>query len=98
MVKYVEQEAAKYELCDRCMNVVTCTRSDNDCPIKRGLNNVPAVDDVELVKSGIWRYQTMSVPGGKGQTYSKWSCSNCHKKEKKRSPYCPNCGARMEEY
>ena len=58
------------------------------------------IDKIEAVEetTAKWRYRTMTVPGGKGQTYSKWSCSNCHKKEKKRSPYCPNCGARMEEY
>lgn len=44
-----------------------------------------------------WRYQTMTVPGGKGQTYAKWSCSACKGKQKKRSRYCPNCGKRMKD-
>ena len=44
---------------------------------------------------GVWRYMTMNVPGGKGQTYSKWRCSACRKKQHKRTPYCPNCGAKM---
>lgn len=43
-----------------------------------------------------WRYQTMSVPGDKGQTYAKWSCSACKVKQKMRSRYCPNCGKRMK--
>ena len=57
----------------------------------------PVSEIVEL-KRAKWRYQVLTVPGGKGQTYAKWSCSRCRKKEKKRSPYCPNCGAEMENY
>lgn len=44
---YIDREAAKDELCDRCMNVAMCTRSDNDCPIKRGLNAISAADVVD---------------------------------------------------
>ena len=44
MAEYIEREAAKDELCERCTNVLSCTRSDNDCPIKRGLNAIPAAD------------------------------------------------------
>lgn len=43
-----------------------------------------------------WQYRTMSVPGGKGQTYAKWSCSACKRKQVHRSRYCPNCGKRMK--
>lgn len=43
-----------------------------------------------------WQYKTMSVPGGKGQTYAKWSCSACNGKQKHRSRYCPDCGKRMK--
>lgn len=61
------------------------------------IRSLPAADVVER-KTAKWRYQVLTVPGGKGQTYAKWSCSRCHKKEKKRSPYCQNCGAEMENY
>ena len=44
MAEYIDREAAKAELCERCMNIVLCTRSDNDCPIKRGLNAIHAAD------------------------------------------------------
>ena len=27
------------------------------------------------------------------QTYA---CSNCRKEEKRKTPYCPNCGAKMD--
>ena len=54
-----------------------------------------AADVVEAGEAE-WRYQTMSVPGGNGQTYAKWSCSACKGKQKKRSRYCPDCGKRMK--
>ena len=25
-----------------------------------------------------------------------WECSECHSDETQKSPYCPNCGARMD--
>lgn len=54
-----------------------------------------AADVVEAGEAE-WRYQTMSVPGGNGQTYAKCSCSACKGKQKKRSRYCPDCGKRMK--
>lgn len=48
-----------------------------------------------LPKKGKWHYQVLSVPGGKGQTYAKWSCSRCKTKFKNRSKFCPECGAHM---
>lgn len=47
-------------------------------------------------KRGKWIYKTQNVKGGKGQTYGKWQCSCCKKKEPRRRGYCPNCGAKME--
>lgn len=43
-----------------------------------------------------WKYKTMSVPGGKGQTYSKWSCTHCKTKRKDRTKFCPECGYKMK--
>ena len=60
------------------------------------LRDAPIVD-VALVRHAIWRYKIMTVPGGKGQTYAKWSCTHCKGKFKERSNYCPNCGADMRE-
>ena len=54
----------------------------------------PAVD-AEVVRHAIWRQKKMNVPKGKGQTHLMWGCSSCHNHEKKRSSYCPNCGAKM---
>lgn len=64
--------------------------------IYQRVREVPEADVIER-KSGKWKYQTLTVPGGKGQTYAKWSCSKCKGKFKSRSDYCPGCGARMEK-
>lgn len=52
--------------------------------------------DNEPVRHAKWHLCRISVPGGKGQTYTVWRCSACHKHERKRSDYCPNCGAKMD--
>lgn len=52
--------------------------------------------DLIKPKEGKWIYKTQNVKGGKGQTYGKWQCSCCKKKEPRRRDYCPNCGAKME--
>ena len=49
--------------------------------------------DVVPAKMAEWKYKTMTVPGGKGQTYSKWGCSRCKAKQKERTKFCPNCGS-----
>lgn len=50
----------------------------------------------ETDKVAEWQYKTMSVPGGKGQTYAKWSCTHCKTKQKDRTKFCPECGYRMK--
>lgn len=52
--------------------------------------------DAEPVRRGRWFQHRLSVPKGRGQTYLVYGCSLCHKHEKKRTPHCPNCGAKME--
>lgn len=52
--------------------------------------------DYEPVRHGQWRHYKLSVPKGRGQTYLVYGCSLCHKHEKKRSDFCPNCGAKMD--
>lgn len=54
--------------------------------------------DVIPARPAEWKYKTMCVPGGKGQTYSKWGCSHCKAKQKERTKFCPNCGSPMRNY
>lgn len=55
----------------------------------RRVNKLPAVD-AEPVRHGKWIYRE------EGLTYW-WECSICSDYESKKTPYCPNCGARMDE-
>ena len=57
---------------------------------------VPATDAAPAVRAK-WHQCRQSVPKGRGQTFFTWRCSACHKHERKRSDYCPNCGAKMFE-
>ena len=72
-----------------------CRACDVDDMIN-AVEDYPAADVVP-VRHAIWRYKTMTVPGGRGQTYAKWSCTACKAKQKERSNYCPNCGAKMDK-
>lgn len=42
--------------------------------------------------TGDWQYQT----DGRGRSWHEWQCDQCKDMVKKRSFYCPNCGADME--
>lgn len=50
--EYISREAAKEEMCSRCYDSALCYRSDDDCPIKRGLNSIPAADVRPVVTCG----------------------------------------------
>lgn len=59
------------------------------------VEDTPTID-AEPVRHGKWMYHRISVPKGKGQTYSVYGCWLCHAHVRKRTPYCPNCGANMQ--
>jgi hypothetical protein len=62
----------------------------------KDISMLPAIQ-APITKHAHWYQKQMTVPKGKGQIYLVWSCSACHKHERKRSDYCPNCGAVMDE-
>ena len=49
----------------------------------------------DAVKHGEWYQKRITVPKARGHSYLVWACSVCHKHERKRSDFCPNCGADM---
>ena len=86
---YFSREAAKKELCERCSDFTMCTRSDNDCPITRGLNSLPAADVVEM-RHGRW------LPSDIPDSILD-KCSECGFDTGAFTfRFCPNCGAKMD--
>lgn len=84
--EYIEREAAIKIASGYC----------HPSNVANELAKLPAADVREVVRA-VWQYKTMTVPGGRGQTYAKWRCSACKGKAKERTNFCPNCGAMMEE-
>ena len=95
MTEYIEREAALAATCQYCSAKEDCLPNER-CADYELVNSIPAAD-VAPVRHGRWKYQTMTVPGGRGQTYYRYSCSVCKQKEKTRTIYCPNCGAKMDK-
>lgn len=60
-----------------------------DCDYHRIFPHLPIADVKEVIHAH-WEEQ---------KTTSKniWACSNCGKSGSRRTPYCPNCGADMNE-
>lgn len=54
------------------------------------------VVETEAAQHSKWLQHRLSVPKGRGQTYLVYGCYVCHGHVRKRSPFCPNCGAKMD--
>lgn len=59
------------------------------------VKEIPAADVAPVVHAR-WYQKKITVPKARGHSYLVWACSNCHEHERKRSDYCPNCGAKMD--
>ena len=84
MAEYIERGAA-YRAIEIACNGCPCEKTVagsvcHDCSIMKAKSELQALPaaDVRPVVRAIWRYKTMTVPGGKGQTYAKWCCTACH--------------------
>lgn len=49
--------------------------------------------DVAPVRHARWKDRHMYINGG---CIKRWDCTVCECPENRRSPYCPNCGAKMD--
>lgn len=98
MAEYIDREAAILTLLDKGQRSKRYHLGDvwelNFDEIKEAIASIPAADVRPVVKAS-WQYKTITVPGGKGQTYAKWRCTACKGKAKERTNFCPNCGADM---
>ena len=67
--------------------------------IFRGINKAPAVDAETLRPTGRWIMTIYTTTSKRGRVISnqKFSCSECgYGNGRKKSNYCPSCGAKME--
>ena len=85
MAEYIEREA----VCSDCKNQKVCV-DKSVCPVGRA----PAAD-VEAVKHGRWFEMVDSKLDTHTGEYWEEVYYNCVIDWK--SPYCPNCGAKMKE-
>ncbi|MBQ7445945.1 MAG: hypothetical protein IJS71_08455 [Clostridia bacterium] len=60
------------------------------------LPNCPLVGDVEPIKHAYWKDCEINLFDGIDE-YETYRCSECTSLSFRRSKYCPECGARMEE-
>ena len=75
-------------------NCEDCTDIDClDCIIEEAIKNAPTVD-AEPAKHGRWGGEEI-FPGF--PTLNGYFCSNCRKRAGRKTNYCPNCGAKMDE-
>ena len=63
--------------------------------LRRYVNRRPTIDPESLRPKGRWEYVDDGVLIGNGMHME---CSECSvwKIDRQRTPYCPNCGAKME--
>lgn len=96
MKTYIERTAVhelvkrlpKYQMFnyDRTKSLVGINPDDVDF----GVDAIPAANVAE-VRHGRWRDISWEP------SVLNWKCSLCTKRVLQKSPYCPNCGARMEK-
>ena len=72
-----------------------------DCRSCKARNLVNAIIEKDYRKQSVgeWRSELVKKCDWKGKKrdyYQPNSCSLCHEAVVKRTPYCPNCGAKMK--
>ena len=63
---------------------------------KKWVDEAPAVDAVEVVH-GRWIEKQEPLPWCEDEVDMFWECSVCECRNFEKSPYCPNCGAKMNK-
>lgn len=102
MSEYIEREA----LIEKCKAIIQDKWNDKSAPVSwshayadfiEDIENQPATD-VAPVVHGRWMTWEEQFPGFKPYINDKLGvfCSLCHAHSDCMSPYCPNCGAKMD--
>ena len=102
MSEYIEREA----LIEKCKAIIQDKWNDKSAPVSwshayadfiEDIENQPATDVAQVVH-GRWMTWEEQFPGFKPRINDKLGvfCSLCHAHSDCISPYCPNCGAKMD--
>ena len=102
IAEYIEREA----LIEKCKAIIQDKWNDKVAPVSwshayadfiEDIENQPATD-VAPVVHGRWMTWEEQFPGFKPHINDKLGvfCSLCHAHSDCISPYCPNCGAKMD--
>ena len=81
--------------CLSCWIAPTCEVWVREKSKYKGYDDRLAECPLEEVKHGHWIEEPVEDEWGK--LPSIWHCSECDNLELNNSPYCPNCGAKMDE-
>ena len=91
MSRYIDADKLKEK------KVYSAERRENVVPVAE-IDWQPTADAVE-VRHGEWRSELQKRCDWRGkqqQYYCPNACSVCHEAVADRTPYCPNCGAKMD--
>lgn len=102
MTEYIEREA----LIEKCKAIIQDKWNDKSAPVSwshayadfiEDIENQP-ITDVAQVVHGRWMTWKEQFPEFKPHINDKLGvfCSSCHAHSDCISPYCPNCGAKMD--
>ena len=91
MAEYIKREAA--------LSAVDCGNLHKGIvdALQENIKDIPAADVVE-VRHAYWiRHEYVrEVKCIYTQAVFRYECSDCHDDADRKSPYCPNCGAKMD--
>jgi len=89
MADYIEKDKAKELVCEFCTWVGTSKCEECEHPV----DDVPSAD-VAPVRHGRWELDVLD--GTPGYRPVCIVCSECHRINYGQTPYCPNCGTKMD--
>lgn len=101
MAEYIEREAALAALCSGCDKMVPsderepCRYRFTGCMEYYNIFAFPAAD-VAPVVHGHWVEKELFIPWCDDDVDIIYECSCCRTESGGTSPYCPNCGAKMD--